>query len=109
MTRNYAFVLPGFLLLLVSGSNEVGSWEMSRLGPDRAPTPIVDGRGAINIHPMPPIVTVGSADTDRRMTEEAYAKANGLSPDEVKNRFRQVESYDAPVDPVALKSPARAT
>jgi hypothetical protein len=85
--RNCAFVLPGFLLLLVSGSNEVGSWEMPRLGSDRAPTPIVNGHGAIYNHPMPPIVSVALADTDRRMTEEAYAKANGLSPDEVRNRF----------------------
>jgi hypothetical protein len=72
VARNYAFVLPGFLLLLVSGNNEVSSWEM---------------RAAINDHRTPPIVTVASTDTDRRMTEEAYAKANGLSPDAVRSRF----------------------
>jgi hypothetical protein len=72
MMRNYAFALPGFLILLVSANNEVGSWEI---------------RAVINDHRAPPIVTVASTDTDRRMTEEAYAKANGLSPDAVRSRF----------------------
>ncbi|MFK4511269.1 hypothetical protein LPJ38_06575 [Bradyrhizobium daqingense] len=33
------------------------------------------------------IVMVAAPDTDRRMTEEAYAKASGLSPDAVRDRF----------------------
>lgn len=72
MMRNYAIVLPGFLVLWVSASNEVSSWER---------------QGAINGHPARPIVPVASTERDRRMTEETYAKANGLSPDEVGNRF----------------------
>src|SRR3954465_8636757 len=72
MLRNYAFVLSGVIFLLVSGNNEVGSWEMHE---------------AITAHFMPPIFTVALADTDRRMTEAAYAKANGLSPDAVESRF----------------------
>ncbi|MCK1388758.1 hypothetical protein [Bradyrhizobium sp. 21] len=72
MMRNCAFVLSGVILLLVSGNNEAGSWEMHE---------------AIISHFMPPIVTIALADTDRRMTEEAYAKANSLSPGEVEKRF----------------------
>src|SRR3954454_19491781 len=72
MMRNYAFVLSGVIFLLVSGNNEVGSWEMHE---------------AITAHFMPPIFTVALADTDRRMTEAAYAKANGLSPDAVESHF----------------------
>src|SRR5437762_50812 len=73
--RNCAFILHGVLLLLISGNNEVGSLEMRRLGSVHASTPML------------PIVTIASADRDRRMTEEAYAKAEGLSPDEVGDRF----------------------
>jgi hypothetical protein len=72
MKRKCAFVLLGVLCLAAFGSNEVGSWEM---------------HGAIDKHRAPPIVAVASTDTDRRMTEEAYAKANGLSLDAVRSRF----------------------
>jgi len=71
MLRNYAFVLPGFLILLVSGNNEVSSWEMHR---------------AIN-HRARPIVMATSIDNDRRMTEETYAETNGLSLGAVRSRF----------------------
>lgn len=72
MMRNYAIVLPSFLLLWVSGNNGAGSWEM---------------REATNNHPKPATVTVALADAERRMTEETYAKANGLSQGEVGKRF----------------------
>lgn len=71
MLRKRAFVVAGFLLL-VSGSNGVLSSEMGRPRPES---------------PKQPIFPVASADKERRMTEEAYAKANGLSPGEVRNRF----------------------
>jgi hypothetical protein len=71
MMRNYALVLP-VLFLLVSGNNEVGSREM---------------REANGNDPQSLFVTVSSTDSVRRMTEEAYAKANGLSPSEVGKRF----------------------
>lgn len=85
--RNCAFILPGVLLLLASGNNEVGSLEMPRLGSGRGSTLIFNGHEAINNHPMPPKVAVALADRDPRMTEEAYAKSNGLPPGEVENRF----------------------
>lgn len=72
MLRNYAIVLPSFLLLWVSGNNDVRSWEM---------------REVTNDHPKSATVTVALAGAERRMTEETYAKANGLSQGEVGKRF----------------------
>ncbi|WP_157095592.1 hypothetical protein [Bradyrhizobium sp. AT1] len=71
MMRNYAFVLP-VLLLLVSGNNEVGPRDVRE----------ASGNSARSL-----FVTVSSTDSVRRMTEEAYAKANGLSPSEIGERF----------------------
>ncbi|MBB4394256.1 MULTISPECIES: hypothetical protein [unclassified Bradyrhizobium] len=72
MMRNYAIVLPSFLLLWMSGSNEVSSAKM---------------REATNTHPTPAIGTVALTDAERRMTEETYAKVTGLSQGEVGKRF----------------------
>jgi hypothetical protein len=85
--RICAYVLLGVLLLLVSGKNEVGSLEMRRLDSGRSSTSLYNSQKAINNHPAQPIVKAASVDSDRRMTDEAYAKANGLSPDEVGSRF----------------------
>ncbi|PJG50216.1 hypothetical protein CVM73_37615 [Bradyrhizobium forestalis] len=80
LTRNYAIVLPSLLLLLVSGNNEVGS---APLGPGRGAAPIFNSGGIADT----PAVKVASTHAERRMTEEAYAKANGLSPGQVGKRF----------------------
>ncbi|OKO88747.1 hypothetical protein AC629_08350 [Bradyrhizobium sp. NAS80.1] len=87
MMRIYAVILPSFLLLLISGNDEVGSWQMPRLGSDRGTVPIFDDHEIIKSHPVQPKITVASTDTERRMTEETYAKTNGLSPDAVGSRF----------------------
>src|SRR6516162_1996387 len=84
--RICAFVLACVLLLLVSGK-KVGSLEGRRLDSDRSSASLYNSHEAINNHPAQPIVKVASVDSDRRMTEEAYAKANGLSLDEVGSRF----------------------
>lgn len=82
--RNYAIVLPGFLLLLVSGNIEIGSRVMSPSGRGGEAAPIFKGDG---ITATDPLVKAASTPTERRKTEEAYAKANGLSPGEVGKRF----------------------
>lgn len=59
MTRNYAIILPSLLLLWIGGNTEAGLGEMRE----------------------------AAANSERRMTEEIYAKANGLSLGEVGKRF----------------------
>jgi hypothetical protein len=84
VARNYAIVLPGFLLLLISGNIQIGSPEMPPSGAGRDAAPILNGDGISGTHS---VAKVASTHTERRKTEEAYAKASGLPPGEVRKRF----------------------
>jgi hypothetical protein len=84
VTRNYAIVLPSFFVLLVSGSNEVGSQNMPPFGSGRGAAPIFNRDRVTDSHLA---VKAASTDTERRLTEGVYAKANGLPPGEVEKRF----------------------
>lgn len=57
------------------------------LRPIRASMHTYDGHEAINNRSIQPIAAVAPAERSRGITEDAYAKANGLSPDAVKSRF----------------------
>jgi hypothetical protein len=82
VARNYAIVLPSFLLLIF-GNIETSSSELPSAGRGRGSAP-VDREGIAATHPA---VEVASSHAKRRMTEEAYAKANVLSPSDVRKRF----------------------
>src|SRR4051794_34591684 len=84
VTRNYAIVLPSFFVLLVSGSNEVGSWKMPPFGSGRGAAPIFNRDRVTDSHLA---VEAASTEIGRRLTEGVYAKANGLPPGEVEKRF----------------------